>query len=266
MTPDNHAKGAAGPAPGENQPGADQPGPPGTKPDGPEHSEHTGQADQPEQPTAGATPDGGPGGGEEAGPAAASGHAEEQVTEDGSAAGPAAAAGATAGPEAEQAQAAAQEDAEAANDEAAQAREEVLTLQDELARRKADLYNLQQEYSAYVRRTRAEFAMHRSAGVAQVAEVLLSVLDDIERARQHGDLEGPAGSIGEKLESSLATNIALVRFGQAGDAFDPERHEAIMSQPSDDVEVDTVFDVAQPGYMLGDKVLRAAKVAVNTPA
>ena len=96
--------------------------------------------------------------------------------------------------------------------------------------------------------------------------VLLPVLDDLDRAEKHGDLEGdaPFATIAAKLRGAVE-RLGLNAFGEVGEAFDPQRHEAIFQQPSDEVEVDTIADVVETGYMLGGTLLRAAKVVVKTP-
>lgn len=145
--------------------------------------------------------------------------------------------------------------------------EEVTGLQAEVARGKADYYNLQQEYGAYVRRTKAEAPAVRAMGQAEVVEALISVLDDIEAARAHGDLvDGPFAAIAAKLESTLETRFEMERYGEAGEPFDPEFHEALMAQDNPDVEVATISQVLQPGYRLGEKILRPTKVLVDNPA
>lgn len=135
---------------------------------------------------------------------------------------------------------------------------------DELQRRSAELYNVEQQYAAYVKRSRAEVAAARQAGAGDVAEALISVLDDVDLARQHGDLTGPFASIAEKLEASLG-RFGVERFGTAGEGFDPAVHEALMHSESTDVDAPTVQHVLQPGYRIGDRVLRAARVAVVGP-
>ncbi|MGO1174473.1 MAG: nucleotide exchange factor GrpE [Actinomycetaceae bacterium] len=152
------------------------------------------------------------------------------------------------------------------DDPLARAQAEVLELQDQLARRKADVYNVEQEYAAFVRRSRTEAAGHRQAGVESVVESLLGVLDDIDLARQHGDLTGPFESIATKLEQTLRQRFAFERFGAAGEEFDPNLHDALMSTDSADVEVPTIDQVLQPGYRIGEKIVRAARVAVHSPA
>ncbi|QOR45864.1 nucleotide exchange factor GrpE [Trueperella pecoris] len=141
----------------------------------------------------------------------------------------------------------------------------VAELEEEVARRKADLYNLGQEYNGYVKRSKAEARTQYDAGITKVLENLLSVLDDAHLAREHGDLTGPAGTVVEKLEQTLATNFGLVRFGEIGDEFDPEHHEALMNQTSSDVETQQVQHIIQPGYKQGEKVVRPARVGVVSP-
>ena len=135
---------------------------------------------------------------------------------------------------------------------------------DELQRRNADYYNLEQQYSAYVKRSKSEALTARDQGVASVAEALIRVLDDIELARQHGDLVGPFASIAEKLEGTLG-RCGIERYGAAGEPFDPEVHEALMHAHSADVTEPTVQQVLQPGYRTPDRILRAARVAVVDP-
>ncbi len=131
-----------------------------------------------------------------------------------------------------------------------------------------DLQRLQAEYVNYKKRVDRDRAMHRDLAVANVVEVLLPVLDDIHLARQHGDLEGgPFAAIADKLDSTL-TKIGVERFGQPGDAFDPNIHEALMhieAELAEGTEGTTVVQVLQPGYKLGDRMIRVARVAVADP-
>ena len=145
-------------------------------------------------------------------------------------------------------------------------RAEVARLTDELARARADQYNLQQEYQGFVRRSREGAAGHREAGRVAVVEALIPVLDEIELARQHGDLTGTFGTTAGKLETILADKFGLVRFGEAGEPFDPTLHEALMATESDEVDEPSIVLVLQPGYRLGEKVVRAARVQVANPA
>ncbi len=135
---------------------------------------------------------------------------------------------------------------------------------DQLQRVSADYVNLQNQYAAFVRRSKAEALAAYEQGVAALAEGLIPVLDDVELARQHGDLTGPFGSIAEKLEQILE-HFGVVRYGKAGEPFDPAVHEALMHGHSADVDESTVQQVLQPGYLAGERVLRAARVAVVDP-
>jgi len=109
--------------------------------------------------------------------------------------------------------------------------------------------------------------------VHDVLESMLPVLDDIQLAREHGDLtEGPFSAIADKLEASLG-KFGLVRFGAVGEVFDPMHHEALMHSAWDasnpelptDATTTTVVQVLQPGYRTGDQVLRPARVSVADP-
>ena len=155
---------------------------------------------------------------------------------------------------------------EAGDDPLAQAQAQAAQAADDLARARADLYNLQQEYQGFVRRSREGAASHRQAGAADVVEALIPVLDEIELARQHGDLTGTFETTAGKLESILAEKYSLERFGAVGEVFDPTLHEALMATESSEVTEPTIATVLQPGYRLGERVVRAARVQVANPA
>lgn len=153
---------------------------------------------------------------------------------------------------------------QAQEDRIAALNQELDQAKDDLARARADLYNLQQEYSNYVKRTKAEIPQQQEAGVASVVNALMGVLDDIDLARQHGDLEGPFGAVATKLESALQTRFKVKRYGAVGDTFDPNLHQAIQMAPGSDDDGEHIIDaVAQPGYLMGERVLRAAMVVVG---
>ena len=123
-------------------------------------------------------------------------------------------------PEGAAGQADAASDEAAGEDPLAQAQAQAAQAADDLARARADLYNLQQEYQGFVRRSREGAASHRDAGAAGVVEALIPVLDEIELARQHGDLTGTFATTAGKLETILADKFGLVRFGEVGEPFD----------------------------------------------
>jgi molecular chaperone GrpE len=163
-------------------------------------------------------------------------------------------------------------------DAAAEGDEEQLTVDDILnaaqaevedpsAEHLADLKRVTAEYANYRKRTEANRELERERAMGATIAVLLPVLDDIDRAEKHGDLEGdtPFATIAAKLRGSVE-KLGLAKFGEVGEPFDPQRHEAIFQQHSDEVEVDTVADVVETGYLLGGTLLRAAKVVVKTPA
>jgi len=131
-----------------------------------------------------------------------------------------------------------------------------------------DLQRLQAEYVNYKKRVDRDREMHRDLAVASVVEALLPVLDDIHLARQHGDLEGgPFSAIADKLDGIL-TKIGVERYGQPGDAFDPNVHEALMhieAELAEGTEGTTVVQVLQPGYRMGQRIIRVARVAVADP-
>ena len=158
------------------------------------------------------------------------------------------------------------DEGEAGDDPLAQAQAQAAQAADDLARARADLYNLQQEYQGFVRRSREGAASHRDAGAAGVVEALIPVLDEIELARQHGDLTGTFETTAGKLESILAEKYSLERFGAVGEVFDPTLHEALMATESSEVTEPTIATVLQPGYRLGERVVRAARVQVANPA
>ena len=134
----------------------------------------------------------------------------------------------------------------------------------QVAERTADLQRLQAEYANYRRRVERDREVIRETAVANVLTNLLPVLDDIGRAREHGELEGGFKSVGEALEATVE-KLGLERFGTPGDPFDPTVHEALTHAHSDDVTEATAVEVFQPGYRIGDRVVRPARVAVAEP-
>jgi molecular chaperone GrpE len=145
--------------------------------------------------------------------------------------------------------------------EAALVEAEVGDAEQKLAELTADLQRVHAEYANYRKRVERDRELIRTTAVGGVLGELLSVLDDIERARQHGELEGAFKSVGESLEASV-NRIGLERFGAAGEAFDPNVHEALTHEASDEVSEPTVVSVYQPGYRYADRILRPARVAV----
>lgn len=104
----------------------------------------------------------------------------------------------------------------------------------------------------------------RTRGTQDVLTALLPVLDDIERAKAHAELSGPMAAIAEKLDASLG-KFGVERFGAVGEEFDPTVHEALMHSTDADVTSTTINLVIEPGYRIGDKLVRAARVGVVGP-
>jgi molecular chaperone GrpE len=138
-------------------------------------------------------------------------------------------------------------------------------LRAQLDERTADLQRLTAEYANYRRRVERDRAVAGESATAAVLSALLPVLDDLDRARQHGDLIGAFASVAEQLSVTLQ-KLGLQPFGERGDPFDPNRHEAVMHTESAEVSVPTAVDVMRKGYSLGDRQLRPAMVAVADPA
>jgi len=135
----------------------------------------------------------------------------------------------------------------------------------QLAERTADLQRLQAEYANYRKRVdRDRAAVREQAGAATLGG-LLPVLDAIDQAREHGELSGGFKSVADSLQAALG-RLGLVTYGDKGDPFDPKIHEALTHSYSSDVTEDTCVEILQPGYKVGERILRPARVAVAEPA
>lgn len=133
-----------------------------------------------------------------------------------------------------------------------------------LGERTADLQRLQAEYQNYRRRVERDRIVVKEIAVASLLTELLPVLDDIGRAREHGELVGGFKSVAESLES-VAAKMGLQQFGKEGEPFDPTIHEALMHSYAPDVTETTCVAILQPGYRFGERNLRPARVAVAEP-
>lgn len=137
---------------------------------------------------------------------------------------------------------------------------------DLVADMRQDMLRAQAELVNFRKRVERDREANRDAVIAEVIRAVLPALDDLNRAELHGDLEeGPMVVIAQKLRSGF-DKFGLTQVGAKGDVFDPKIHDAIVQLPTADVTVNTVADVIEPGYLLGERVLRAAKVAVSVPA
>ncbi|MFG2680305.1 nucleotide exchange factor GrpE [Streptomyces sp. NPDC048392] len=133
-----------------------------------------------------------------------------------------------------------------------------------LGERTADLQRLQAEYQNYRRRVERDRAAVKEVAVANLLSELLPVLDDVGRAREHGELVGGFKSVAESLETIIA-KMGLQQFGKEGELFDPTIHEALMHSYAPDVTETTCVAILQPGYRIGERTIRPARVAVAEP-
>ncbi|MER5685513.1 nucleotide exchange factor GrpE [Streptomyces sp. NPDC002205] len=133
-----------------------------------------------------------------------------------------------------------------------------------LAERTGDLQRLQAEYQNYRRRVERDRVTVKEIAVAGLLSELLPVLDDVGRAREHGELVGGFKSVAESLETVVA-KLGLQQFGKEGEPFDPTIHEALMHSYAPDVTETTCVAILQPGYRIGERTIRPARVAVAEP-
>ena len=136
---------------------------------------------------------------------------------------------------------------------------------DPVATLTADLQRLQAEYANYRKRVERDRAVAHESAVGAVLTELLALLDDVDRAEQHGELTGGFKAVADQL-NSITSRIGLEKYGTAGEAFDPQIHEALMHDESADVVVATASKILQPGYKYKERILRPARVAVTDPA
>ena len=127
-----------------------------------------------------------------------------------------------------------------------------------------DLQRLQADYSNYRKRVDRDRAVAHELAVASVLNELLPIIDDLDRARIHGELEGGFKSVADQIENAV-TKIGLVKFGEAGTPFDPQIHEALMHLTSSEVSEVTATEILQKGYKYKERVLRPARVTVTDP-
>lgn len=130
-----------------------------------------------------------------------------------------------------------------------------------------DLQRLQADFVNYRARVERDRGVERQLAVAEAIRAFLPAMDDLTRAEAHGDLQDgtPMAAIAQKLRAA-GEKFGLSVFGEKGEAFDPEKHEALVQNPSEEVTKPVIADVIELGYMVGDRLLRPAKVAVSVPA
>jgi len=134
-----------------------------------------------------------------------------------------------------------------------------------LDERTADLQRVHAEYANYRKRAERDRQAAGELAVGRFVGDLLPILDDLDRARAHGDLTGALKAVADHFESVL-TKAGVVAFGEVGDAFDPAVHEAVMHDESPEVTRTTCTKVLRQGYRLGERLLRPAMVGVTDPS
>jgi molecular chaperone GrpE len=158
-------------------------------------------------------------------------------------------------------------DAQASGQEAGATAEadRVSELEASLAERTLDLQRLQAEYVNYKRRVDRDREVVREGATASVLSSLLPVLDDIDRAREHGELEGGFKAVADSF-GRIVEGLGLERFGKEGEPFDPRIHEALMHAHAEGIDGPTCTAILQSGYRIGERIIRPARVAVAEPS
>jgi molecular chaperone GrpE len=141
---------------------------------------------------------------------------------------------------------------------------EVMELKAALAERTSDLQRLQAEYVNYKRRVDRDRDLARKVTIEGVLKDFLSVLDDVRSAREHDELSGGFKAVAEEIER-VTSKYGLESFGESGDPFNPHIHEALLHAHAEGIEGPTCVEILQPGYRIGDRILRPARVAVAEP-
>jgi molecular chaperone GrpE len=151
-----------------------------------------------------------------------------------------------------------------ANDTPTELVADLAKAQEDVAALTADLQRLQAEYVNYKRRVDRDRELVKQNATFAALAALLPVLDDIDRAREHGEVEGGFKAVADSLER-IVSGLGLDKFGASGDEFDPNLHEALMHGHSPDVTTTTCQNIVQAGYRIGDRVVRPARVTVVDP-
>ena len=128
----------------------------------------------------------------------------------------------------------------------------------------ADLQRLQAEYANYKKRVERDRSLAHELAISSVLIELLPVLDDIERAQSHGELTGGFKAVADQI-ATTTERIGLTKYGQEGDLFDPQIHEALLHDTSSNVTTSTATKILQPGYKYKERILRPARVGVTDP-
>jgi molecular chaperone GrpE len=135
---------------------------------------------------------------------------------------------------------------------------------DKVSELTADLQRITAEYANYRKRVDRDRELIRDMSTSVALEQLIPILDDISRAREHGDLTGTFSTVADAL-STVTKRLGLVEFGKVDEDFDPSIHEALSTMEDDSVTSQKVGTVAQVGYKVGERILRPARVIVKQP-
>jgi molecular chaperone GrpE len=135
---------------------------------------------------------------------------------------------------------------------------------DKVSELTADLQRITAEYANYRKRVDRDRELIRDMSTSVALEQLIPILDDISRAREHGDLTGTFSTVADAL-STVTKRLGLVEFGKVDEDFDPSIHEALSTMEDDSVDSQKVGTVAQVGYKVGERILRPARVVVKQP-
>ena len=141
---------------------------------------------------------------------------------------------------------------------------ETTTEVDVVATLTSDLQRLQAEYANYRKRVDRDRQLTSELAFATVLSELLPVLDDLERASEHGELTGGFKAVSDRI-NAIVEKLGLSKFANAPVPFNPEIHEALTHETSSEVTQPTATKILQPGYKFKERVIRAARVAVTDP-
>lgn len=158
--------------------------------------------------------------------------------------------------------------ADAGNGDQQDADEDTLTPLGKAKKEAADyLEALQRERAEFINyrnRAKKEQDRFRQHGIIDVLTALLPALDDIDRIREHSEMDDSFKAVAAKIDKAFE-KFGVVKFGEKGEDFDPTKHDAILHKPDPNAEKETVDTVVEAGYRIGDRVIRAARVVVASP-
>ena len=120
------------------------------------------------------------------------------------------------------------------------------------------------EFINYRNRTKKDMDRARQQGIIDVLTAMLPGLDDIDRIREHGEMDDSFKAVAAKIDKTFE-KFGVEKFGLKGEDFDPTKHEAILHKPDPEASKATVDTVVEAGYRIGDRVIRAARVVVASP-